>query len=469
MFNHKSSAVSKTNPELPREVVQYLAKYSAGKWKIETNISAPVTTAIVIPAIKEYDNLQKLLSSLIKNEPGYFAETLVIFVINNIPSSSLEIKEDNRKTIEFFRAIINKETGNALINDIISSGLQTAFIDASSAGLEMPEKDGGVGYARKIGMDLALTVFDYTSLKKKIILCLDADCIVKENYITQVIEHFNKKNLSAAAVNFEHQLSGEDETAKAIVCYEIFLRYYTIGLHFAGSPYAFHTVGSTMACDYESYIKIEGMNKRKAAEDFYFLEKLAKNSAGLFRGEKPVPLIYSTTVFPSSRGSWRVPFGTGQRVNRFLSKTRNEYLLYDPEVFLVLRSWLKLFFSNETTSCAAYLQKAMAIHPELYKFLIQQKFEADFNKIANNSKTNDQLHKQKIKWFDGFRTMKLIHYFRDNVYPDKNMFDALDEMFSLLNIQPGDNISHEHGIIPDFQVQKNYMLFLREIDKNYNT
>ena len=66
-----------------------------------------------------------------------------------------------------------------------------------------------------------------------------------------------------------------DET-KAIICYEIFLRYYVLGLKFAKSDYAFHTIGSTMLCTPDAYVKVEGMNKRKAAEDFYFLEKLAK-------------------------------------------------------------------------------------------------------------------------------------------------------------------------------------------------
>ncbi len=87
-----------------------------------------------------------------------------------------------------------------------------------------------------------------------------------------------------------------------------------------------------MICSYDSYIKTEGMNKRKAAEDFYFLEKLAKNF--------PITKIESATVYPSGRSSWRVPFGTGQRVTRFLAKGQNEYLLYSTESFRILKLWL---------------------------------------------------------------------------------------------------------------------------------
>ena len=36
----------------------------------------------------------------------------------------------------------------------------------------------------------------------------------------------------------------------AIICYETFLRYYVMCLRYAGSYYAFHTIGSAMACDH---------------------------------------------------------------------------------------------------------------------------------------------------------------------------------------------------------------------------
>ena len=140
----------------------------------------------------------------------------------------------------------------------------------------MDDKNGGVGLARKIGMDIALTKFDYNSSIKRILICTDADCVVDTNYLSEISKEFNQNNYEAAVVNFAHDISGNDEETKAIICYEIFLRYYVFGLSFAKSDYAFHTIGSTMICTPEAYVKVEGMNKRKAAEDFYFLEKLAK-------------------------------------------------------------------------------------------------------------------------------------------------------------------------------------------------
>ena len=49
-----------------------------------------------------------------------------------------------------------------------------------------------------------------------------------------------------------------------------------LGLGFAGSPYAYHSVGSTLAVRAEAYAIVRGVPKRAAGEDFYLLDKLAK-------------------------------------------------------------------------------------------------------------------------------------------------------------------------------------------------
>ena len=47
-------------------------------------------------------------------------------------------------------------------------------------------------------------------------------------------------------------------------------------MKYARSPYAFHTIGSTMAVSANHYAKVRGFPKREAGEDFYLLNKLAK-------------------------------------------------------------------------------------------------------------------------------------------------------------------------------------------------
>jgi hypothetical protein len=441
------------NP-LPEIVEKYLKKYSLSLWKLEPQLQNKVDNAIVIPVISEYDNLRKLLASLLKNDKKYFDRTALIFVINNFSDSSEEVKHDNQKSLNYLRMIIaKKETHDSLALDIINSNLNIVLIDASSFGFEMPKKIGGVGLARKIGMDEALMIFDYSSTAKNILICLDADCIIDPNFLTTIVDNFNNRKFSAAVVNFRHKINDDTLTTNAIICYEIFLRYYILGLKYADSPFAFHTIGSTIVCDHESYIKVEGMNKRKAAEDFYFLEKLAKN----YKIEK----ITAATVYPSARSSWRVPFGTGQRVGRFLSKKENEYLLYDPSSFDVLKKWLKIFASDEIKSSNDYLESAQKIHPELVNFLMIQNFKNDWNGILINSAKPEQLAKQKLKWFDGFRTLKLIHYLRDKSFPLISMFEALNELFDKMRINR-DFLDTEAGI-PNLEVQKKYLEILRDL------
>ncbi|MBZ0199886.1 MAG: hypothetical protein K8H86_08460, partial [Ignavibacteriaceae bacterium] len=221
------------------------------------------------------------------------------------------------------------------------------------------------------------------------------------------------------------------------------------------SYFAFHTIGSSMACTAESYIKIEGMNKRKAAEDFYFLEKLAKNFN--------IALVNDAVVYPSPRGSWRVPFGTGQRVNRYFAGAHNEYLLYSPRSFEVLKDWQNLFFYGRVLNAAEYITSAKEINVELYKFLIANDFQTAFEKILENSKTDEQIKMQKLKWFDGFRTLKLVHHLRDNAHPNEFMFTALDDMFSKLGLR---SIKRNEGdVVPNIDIQIKYLNELRNFDR----
>ena len=151
--------------------------------------------------------------------------------------------------------------------------------------------------------------------------------------------------------------------------------------------------------------------------------------------------------------------------NRTKDKPFSEYLLYDSESFIVLKKWLGLFASKNTFSTKDYLQKAKEIHIELFNFLKQQNFENDWEKILANSKDERHLISQKIKWFDGFRTLKLIHHLRDTAFPQINMFYALNILFKELNLSP---INERTDEIPEVSVQLDYLQTLRNILNNDN-
>lgn len=437
--------MNRMSNQLPININKYLDKFSNDKWKTYHSHSREYKTIIVIPAISEYENLEILLDSLSQNDNKYFNETLILFVINNLESTFEEIKLNNLKSMELLKQLSNSHSN--------SSQLNIDFIDASTENNELDEKNGGVGLARKIGMDLALTLFDYDSNNQNLLVCLDGDCTVEPNYITTIRNYFDANKISAGYVNFNHMDVLDKKNERAIINYEIFLRYYVLGLIYAKSPYAYHSIGSTMVCDSNSYIKVQGMNKRKAAEDFYFMEKLSKITE--------IKKINGTAVLPSSRGSWRVPFGTGQRVNRFLDKEQNEYILYSPKSFELLKKWIKLFHSEEVLTAENYLAQAKEISEALFEFLTKNNFKKNWERILQNSRSNTQIKKQKSLWFDGFRTLKLIHYLRDTESPTINMFDALDELLKMID-SPFD-FNNRLGSIPPIDIQKKYLEKLREI------
>ncbi len=386
---------------------------------------------VVIPALAEYDHIFETLDCLRQNDPMELQRTLVICVINNRkpPLVTPEQFDNNQRTLERLRS-----------DDF--TPLRLAYVDASSPGCELPDK-GGVGAARKIGLDWGLAVlygldgldgrrFAYTtnSLRSFVqnsefrvpssafLLSLDADTHIEPNYLSAVRAHFEQTPRPwAAVIAYAHRLDDPGIEPAAIVCYELFLRYLALGLRYARSPYAFHTIGSAMACTAQAYAAISGMNQRQAGEDFYFLQQLAKTG--------PVDDITTTTVHPSGRASWRVPFGTGQRVNRYLNGEHDEYAVYNPEIYRVLHDWLVAVAGNLDASPDQLLAKARAIAPELESFLVANDFANAWASLQKNAPNPAQLHAQFHRWFDGFKTLKLIHRLRDNGYPQTDLFEAI--------------------------------------------
>ena len=162
-----------------------------------------------------------------------------------------------------------------------------------------------------------------------IILNLDADCKVKSDYFTAVFSEMNnRKDRSACSIYFEHPTSGDEfprSVYKAIVLYELHLRYYFQGLAFTGFPYVHHTVGSAIAVKALPYMKAGGMNRRMAGEDFYFIQKLVP-AGGYFN-------LNQTIVFPSPRSSFRVPFGTGPVISALRRLMMRPLMTYNFEAF----------------------------------------------------------------------------------------------------------------------------------------
>lgn len=414
---------------------QYLRNYSvAHRWSIIAGNTKNVSQVVVIPAFAEKDMLFSTLASLAQNSPSSLESSFILCVINNKKNSSCEVKKNNQQTLEYLDALVKRKNLEYLNPDqelkealqlIADAGLRLGFIDASTAGREIPDNEGGVGMARKIGMDSALNLLQEGSLSKKLILSLDADTLVQSNYLSAIRTCFTGK-LKTAVVAYEHQEPASDEGKAAIYCYEIFLRYWMLGLKYAKSPYAFHSIGSTMVCSADAYLAVRGMNRREAGEDFYFLNKLAKIGK--------IDYIKKTCVYPSARTSLRVPFGTGKRIHRFLNHECEEYILPDPQIFEMLAKWLMLMEQPFYYEAKDIVKNAESIHPRLASFLNDCSFEKAWIRIYNNVKNEQNLINQFHRWFDGFKTLKLINILSREYYPPVNMFVAVKQILKMNKI-----------------------------------
>jgi hypothetical protein len=283
-------------------------------------------------------------------------------------------------------------------------------------------KEAGVGTARKILMDEAVRRFGKLDRPDGIIAAMDADAVVESNYLEALVEHFkgsqtksspvDKSAPEGCSIRFEHPLSDQEysgpegfppEVYAAIAQYELHLRYYLQSLRSTLYPYAFHTVGSSMAVRSDVYIMEGGMNRRQAGEDFYFIQKFTQR--GKFSE------CDSTCVRPSPRSSDRVPFGTGRAVSQLLEGTES-LTTYHPEPFRILRT---LFEGLDEM----YKEDSIpGLNSLLGDFLTTQSFSAALTEIRSNSASLPAFRKRFWRWFNMFRIMKFLHFAREKGYED---------------------------------------------------
>jgi hypothetical protein len=407
-----------------------------GPWRIEGCIAGGFAGAVVIPALAESATLFATLCSLARNPSDVLSQFLVLVVINHCEDAPPADKADNQATL-------------ALLAESVTSfpQLKLAWINAAAPEYELPIKGGGVGFARKIGLDLSLPWLDSHG-GDPILVCLDADTLVRPDYLSALTRHFATNTCGAAVIPFQHQQGVSPQADAAITRYELFLRSYVLGLLLAGSPYAFHSVGSAMACRSSAYVKIGGMNSRSAGEDFYFLQQLARTVG--------VVQVSGTVVYPSQRASHRVPFGTGRSISRILEGGKGELLFYQTSCFRILGEWLALVSENSDAGHDLLLQRAEGIAVELSGYLELIKFRDIWPKLQKNNPVRVALLSAFNGWFDGLKTMKLIHHLSAVKYPRCEPEETLPDLMLWGGLKVDNGIEQQLDVLRRQQLGKDY-------------
>ncbi|MEO8429555.1 MAG: hypothetical protein ABI651_20875 [Verrucomicrobiota bacterium] len=370
---------------------------------------------VVIPCLNEPDLIGSL-ESLWSCEPSN-CPAEVIVVINSPAGCCETIRVQNLKTWEEASRWSREHSTPRLVFHVLHVP-------------DLPPKQAGVGLARKIGMDEAVRRFDDIGRTTGIVVCYDADCRCEGNYLRSIERHFEKNpRTPGCSIYFEHPLDGplDAKVYEAVAAYELHLRYYVHALRYAGFPYAHQTIGSSMAVRADVYKEQGGMNKRRAGEDFYFLQKIIP--LGAFTE------LTDTTVNPSSRGSDRVPFGTGRAVRAHLAG--NKISTYPLEAFLDLKVLCERLPAADYGEQLLRSDMCDGLPESMRTFLRAQRFTEALAEIRDNTSTPAAFRARFLRWFNGFQAMKFIHHARDDYYGERGIEDEAGRLLELLSGRVG--------------------------------
>ena len=326
--------------------------------------------AAVIPAYRENEELPEVLDSLRKAEK---TDSVAVIVVVNHPAGS------------------SAESSLALLDHLSRRDQPQLFT------LYAPDLAGGVGEARKAGMDCFVRSRKFEELDNSFIFSLDADSPIAENYFSAVIPALAAAPAAPGAIiGIRHGQAESEAQESAVRAYERYLFRYAEKLSAAGSPYGFVSIGSGFAVRASAYVKAGGMRKRQAGEDFYFLQELAKQGSLL--------KIPEVLVFPSPRISDRVPFGTGQAVKSLLGGGSLDEI--PDSAFEKLAEVLA-----DANSPDGFLSDPNKTPPgDTAGFFKAEKFGAAWQSILINTPPR---HEARLKafhrWFDGLKTLRFLH------------------------------------------------------------
>jgi hypothetical protein len=409
-------------------LAKYLDRHAEPEARAADLLNGTFGHALEVPAYGEGESLFGTLASI---PGGALGEVLVVLVLNAREDSPEHVHRANQETRE---RLDREAPATSILSEEPRVSLrrlgQAALlvIDRALPGRFLPEGQG-VGLARKIGCDLILRLRAAGRIASPWIHCTDADVLLPEDYFGQLPGGEEERGAAAAIYFFEHRVEPDEELARAARLYEISLRYYVLGLAWAGSPYAYQSMGSCLAVRDTAYAAVRGFPRRNALEDFYVLNKLAKTGTILRLAGSPVIL--------EGRLSDRVPISTGKAIGEIVSRaprSRRRSALDHPLAFAHLAAWIRVI--GAVARSGGHLDRALETMPRDNPFFRAEVLQDALRKFGafeglretlDGARDPRTLAAKLHGWFDGFRTVKLLHALRDAGLPSLPWREALSE------------------------------------------
>jgi hypothetical protein len=311
---------------------------------------------------------------------------------------------------------------------------------------DVPLRHAGVGLARKRAMDQAVSRFNSIGRSDGIIVSFDADSFCAKDYLKKIAD-FYRRNTSARTANiyFEHPLQGDFDARiyHSIAQYELYLRYMRLSIEMTGHPHAIHTVGSSFTVRARTYIRVNGMGRDKAGEDFYFLHKCIQM--------KNFWEINETAVWPSVRESDRVSFGTGASVHRLQSETSLE--VYHPRSFEPLKELFGRVGDYWRKGKGSQLPEEdwSGIDTGLAEFLKSRNAGERIGEMLGNSAGEDSFRTKFFAWFNGFMVLKYLNTVNRDQYRPVPVVEAASDLARQLELPAADAAEELLLIYRDFE------------------
>lgn len=367
---------------------------------------------LVIPAYRESPELLQRLSAL----AAVTSHCLFILVLNRPDSDPDE--QANSMLRDATRAL-HPSSVDAISGIYLLPPSSCVFLYDTERELgPLPAKQG-VGLARKIGCDIAWQWQSEGAIASNWICSSDADALLPHDYFQRLDDC--PEDAVAATCPFCHVAGPDPQCNEATALYELRLHHYVLGLEYAGSPYAHHSLGSCLAVRAQAYAQVRGFPKRAAGEDFYLLNKLAKLG--------PITHLAGECIQLQSRMSQRVPFGTGPAVMQIAAAGALEdaALFYHPACFVALRAVLatvRQLHQAHDADCTSLLREQEipdALAQLCNKTLCAMGWLQALQHCRRQGKTREQYLRQFHQWFDAFRTLKFIHALRETALPQQSL------------------------------------------------
>jgi hypothetical protein len=389
---------------MSKAIARYLEESAEPEAALADRVPGAFGHAVEIPAYGEGESLFRTLASVPAGSRG---DVLIVVVLNARGDSPREVHEANAVARERIAALgpADVVSGHPEARLFPAVRGRVLLIDRAAPSSYLPPGQG-VGLARKIGCDFLLRLHAGGRLTSPWIHATDADVSLPPDYFDQVAG-LDPESTAAAHYFFEHRFPADEALATAGRLYEIRLRYNTLGLAWAGSPYAYETLGSCLAVSARAYAEVGGFPKKNALEDVTILNALARIGA--------VERLAGAPIGLEGRISTRVPISTGKALSDIVRRPGAEasFLLPHPLAFAHLAAWIRVLDALARRGADALVAMLPRGNPFFRADLLEEAlagmgaFAAVREAIRVPGEAQEILHRLH-GWFDAFRTRQLV-------------------------------------------------------------